>query len=82
MGLLLRMMKSYFSTVRYVILNYGFCVLKELIQLSKKGVFACSVIKNRRYRPCMVPVKEMEANFWEVEVGEKYAIQVTVDDFI
>ena len=30
-GLLLRMMKSYFATGRYVILDSGFCVLKGLI---------------------------------------------------
>ena len=58
-GLLLRMMKSYFDTVRYVILDYGFCVLKGLIQLSKKGVFACDVKKKRRYWPVMVPGKDM-----------------------
>ena len=39
MGLLLRMMKSYFSTGRYIILDSGFCVLIELIQLKKKVVF-------------------------------------------
>ena len=30
----------------------------------------------------MVPGKDMEDNFGEVEVGEAYAIQGTVDDFI
>ena len=44
-GLLLRMMKSYFFTGGYVILDSGFCVLKWLIQLRKKGVFSCAVIK-------------------------------------
>ena len=38
MGLLLRMMKRYFATGRYVIIDYGFCFLKGLIQLMKKGV--------------------------------------------
>ena len=46
MGLLLRMMKSYFATGRYVILDSG--VLKGLIQLIKKAVFACAGIKKRR----------------------------------
>ena len=84
MGLLLRMMKSYFSTDRYVILDYGFCFLKGLIQLSKKGVFACGVIKNIRCWPAMVPGKEMENHFWEVEVGVggTYDIQRRVDGFI
>ena len=37
-GILLCMMKSYFSTGRYVILDNGFCVLNFLIQLRRKGV--------------------------------------------
>ena len=46
-GLLSRMMKSYFSTGRYVIIYYGFYVLKGLTQLRKKDVFACDFIKKR-----------------------------------
>ena len=46
-GLLLRMMKSYFATVGYIILDYGFCVSKGLIHL-KKNIFSCAVIKKRR----------------------------------
>ena len=48
-GLFLGMMKSYFATGRYVILDSGFCVLKWLILLIKKGFFACDVISKRRY---------------------------------
>ena len=48
MGVLLCMMKIYFYTGRYVILDSGLCVLKGLIQLRKKGVFACAVIKKRK----------------------------------
>ena len=80
-GLLLRMMKSYFATGRYVIFYSGFCVLNGLIQLREKGVFACAVIKNRIYWPTMVPGKEMENHFWEVEVGETDAIQGKVEKY-
>ena len=73
-GFLLHITKSYFSTGRYVIINYSFYVLKVLIQLSKKGVFACYVIKKRRYFPSMVPCKDMGDHFGEVEVGEKDVI--------
>ena len=61
--LLLHMMKSYFATGRHVIIDSGFCVLKGLVQLRKKGVFACAFIKKRRYWPAMVPSKEMEDRF-------------------
>ena len=47
MGLLLRMMRSYFTNGGYLIIDSGFCVLKGLIQLRKKGVFACSVTKKK-----------------------------------
>ena len=47
-GLLLHMMKRYFATGGYIILDSSFCVLKLLIRLRKKGVFSCSVIKKRR----------------------------------
>ena len=81
-GLLLRIMKRYFSTGRYIILDSGFCVLKGFIQLRKKGVFDCAVIENRRYYPSIVPSKYMEDHLVEVEVGDTYAIQVTFDDVI
>ena len=58
-GLLFLMMKGYFDTGMCVILDSVFCVLKRLIQLRKKGVFACSVIKKRRYWPAMVTGKDM-----------------------
>ena len=53
-GLLLCMMKSYFPTGRYVILDFGFCVLKGLMHLRKKGDFPCAVINKRGYWPSMV----------------------------
>ena len=56
MELLFHMMKIYFDTGRYLILYSGFCVLKGLIQLRERGVFACYIIKKRRYWPVMVPV--------------------------
>ena len=70
LGLLLRMMKRYFYTGRYVILDSVLCVFKVLIQLRKKGVFFYAIIKNRRYWPFMVLGKDMEYHFGEVEVGE------------
>ena len=81
-GLLLRMTKIYFDTYMYVIIDSGFCVFKGLIQLKKKVIFPCAVIKKRRYWTSMVSGKEVEDNFGYVEVGETDTIQGTVDDFI
>ncbi len=33
LGLLLRMLQSYFGTCRYIILDLGFCVLKAIVKL-------------------------------------------------
>ena len=55
--LLLHMMKSYFDTGRYVILDSGLCVFKWFIELRMKVFFACAAINKRRYCPSMVPGK-------------------------
>ena len=46
--LLLRMIKRYFATGKYVIIDSNLCILKGLIQLSKKGIFDCVNIKKIR----------------------------------
>ena len=48
-GLLMRVIKRYFATGKYLIIDSGFCVLKGLIQLRNKVIFASAFIKNRRY---------------------------------
>ena len=42
MGLLMRMLSTYFTTGRYVVLDLGFCVLRSLVELKKVGLFACA----------------------------------------
>ena len=44
-GLLLRMLAPIFNLGFMVILDSGFCVLKAIIELRKKGVFASALIK-------------------------------------
>ena len=46
-GLLLCLLASYFHTARYVVLDYGFCVLKVFIELRRNGIFGCALIKKR-----------------------------------
>ena len=78
-GLLMRMLSSYFSTGRYVVLDSGFCVLKALVELKKVGLFACAVIKKRRYWPAYVPGNAMIEAFAEAQVGDSMAISGTLD---
>jgi len=46
-GLLLRMLKSCFNSGRYVVLDSGFCVLKAIVALYEKGLYAGALIKKR-----------------------------------
>jgi hypothetical protein len=75
-GLLLRMLQTYFWTGKYVMLDSGFCVLKAIIELRKKGVFACALIKKRQSWPIGVPGDAMQRRFdWpEVKIGDVDAI--------
>jgi hypothetical protein len=81
-GLLLRMFASFFSTGRYVVLNFGFCVLKALVELKKVGMFACAVIKKRRYWPAFVPGEAINREFNDLGlgVGDSVAISGKLDD--
>lgn len=78
-GLLLRMLENYFGSGRYVVLDSGFCVLQGLKWLRKKGLFACALIKKRRYWPWMVPGDAMERHFQDKEVGDTDAIEGVLD---
>ena len=78
-GLLLQMLTTYFSTGRYVVLDSGFCILKSLVELKKVGIFACAVIKKRRYWPAYVPGDAMTQTFAEASVGDLLAISGTPD---
>ena len=80
-GLPMRMLQCYFATGRYVVLDSGFCVLKALIQLIKVVMFACAVIKKRRYWPAFVHGEEISREFDNLElmVGDTLAISGKLD---
>jgi hypothetical protein len=50
-ALLARLTRSIWHSGKLVILDSGFCVLRALINLKKRGLFAGAVIKKRRYWP-------------------------------
>ncbi|KAL7507318.1 hypothetical protein ACHAXN_004820 [Cyclotella atomus] len=75
-GLLLRILKTYFSSGRYVVLDSGFCVLKAIIALKTVGgMFAGALIKKRRYWPALVPGPAMETRFESKAFGDVEGIQ-------
>ena len=75
------MLKSYFHTGKYVVLDSGFCVLKGIIKLREMGLFACVLIKKRQSWPIGVPGDAMQARLDQpgVNVGDVNAVFGTQD---
>ena len=67
-GLLLQMQVPIFHMGLVVILDSGFCVLKGIIELHKKGIYMSVLIKKRRYWPNFICGDEICAHFDEKEV--------------
>ena len=68
-GLLLRLTRLLWSTSKIVVLDSGFCVLRGIVELRKKGVFASALIKNRRYWPKYIRGDDIKQHFENKEVG-------------
>jgi Transposase IS4 len=69
-GLLLRMTRSMWGSGKVVVLDSGFCVLKGLIELRKKGLFAAALIKKRRYWPKYIQGDAVKQHFEGNNVGD------------
>jgi hypothetical protein len=68
-ALFLHLTKTIWSTGKVVILDSGFCVLKAIIELKKKGVYASALIKKQRYWPRDIPGDDIRCHFDGKEVG-------------
>eukprot|EP00956_Cyclotella_meneghiniana_P035814 scaffold118478_cov62-Cyclotella_meneghiniana.AAC.7 len=79
-GLLLRMLKSMFSSGRYIVLDSGFCVLKAIVGLFRRGLFSGALIKKRRYWPTLVPGDAIDRKFDGKAVGEVDAVSGILDN--
>jgi hypothetical protein len=78
-GLLLRLCKPIYSRGFVVILDSGFCVLRGIIELWKKGVFAATVIKKRKYWPKHVPGAVMDKRMEAKAVGDCDSLPGTLE---
>ena len=67
-ALLLTMCKPLYSTGKVVILDSGFCVLRGIVELRKKGVFAGALIKKRRYWPKYIDGEKIDSYFADRDV--------------
>ena len=68
-GLLLRLTHSIWNSGRVVVLDSGFCVLKGIIELRKKGLYAGALIKKRRYWPKYIKGDEIKKHFDNKPIG-------------
>ena len=80
-GVLLRMLKLYVHTGKYVVLDSGFCVLKGVLKLREMALFVCALISNLQYWPVSVPGDAMQARFDRpgVNVGDVDEVSGTQD---
>ena len=78
-GLLLRLSRSIWNTARVLVLDSGFCVLKALTELRKRGVYAGALIKKRRYWPKYISGDDIIDHFSDKEVGDVDALPGTLD---
>lgn len=79
-GLLLRLTKALWGTGKCLILDSGFCVLKGMAELKKRGVFAAAQIKKRRYWPKYVDGEAIKAHFADKEVGDVACLPGVLDN--
>jgi Transposase IS4 len=80
-GLLLHLTKPIWGTAKVVVLDSGFCVLKGLIELKKKGTLAAALIKKRRYWPKYIPAGDkIIKHFKNKEVGYVDALPGMLDN--
>ena len=69
-GLLLQILTPTFFKGFIMILDSGFCVLKGIVELRKKGVFASSLTKKRWYWPQFICGDEIKEHFDNKQVGD------------
>ena len=79
-GLLLRMLSPIYHKGFIVILNSGFCVLKGIIELRKKGVFASALIKMWQYWSKYIKGDDIKAHFENKNMGDADSWAETLDN--
>ena len=62
-----------------MVLDSGFCVVKGIAELAKKGVYAGALTKKKRYWPKGVPGDDIIAHMVDKAVGEIDALRMMVD---
>ena len=79
-GTLLRLTNPVWGSGNIFVLDSGFCVLKAIIELKKKGVFAAALIKKQPYWPKYIPGGTIITHFGDKEIGASDALQGELDN--
>jgi len=79
-SLLLRMCKPLYTKGTIVILDSGLCVLKGIVELMKKGVYAGALIKKRRYWPKFIKGDAMDSRMKDDAVGTTRVVKGLMDN--
>ena len=79
-GLLLCILLPIYHNGFVVLLDSGFCVLKGIIELRKKGVFASALIRKWCYWPKYIKVDDIKAHFDNKNVGDADSWPGTLDN--
>ena len=79
-GLLLRVLEPIFGKGMVVILDSGFCVLKGIVELKKRGVYASALIKKRKYWPKYIKGDVIKQHFDEKAVGDCDSLKGNMDE--
>ena len=69
-GLLLRVLEPIFGKGHMVVLDGGFCVLKGIVELKKRGVYASALIKKQKYWPKYIKGDAIKQHFDDKDVGD------------
>jgi hypothetical protein len=78
--LLLRITKKLWGTAKCIVLDSGFCVVKGIVELKKRGVFSAALIKKRRYWPKYVEGDKIKEHFQDKEIGAVDALRGELDE--
>ena len=69
-GLLLQVLEPIFGKGNMVVLDSGFCVLKGIVELKKRGVYASALIKKQKYWPKYIKGDAIKEYFDDKDVGD------------
>ena len=69
-GLLLHVLEPLFGKGHVVILDSGVWVLKGIVELKKRGVYASTLIKKQRYWPKYIKEDDIKQHFDDKEVRD------------